>query len=67
MSNSIAYGSSPATMSTFATGTFSLEAVRISQEAKREATLCVQSWLPADEARDVLETLGLLPPRSQEA
>lgn len=32
-------------------------------DTERQAMLTVASWLPATEARDVLEALGLLPPR----
>lgn len=59
MTNSIGYAN-PAGASL---STYSLEKLRNTPRERRQATAVVQSWLPADDARDVLETLGLLPPR----
>lgn len=59
MTNSIGYAN-PAGASL---STYSLEKLNNTPHERRQATAVVQSWLPTDEARDVLETLGLLPPR----
>lgn len=59
MTNSIGYAN-PAGASL---STYSLEKLGNTLQERRQATAVVQSWLPANEARDVLESLGLLPPR----
>lgn len=59
MTNSIGYAN-PAGASL---STYSLEKLANTPHERRQATAVVQSWLPADDVRDVLETLGLLPPR----
>lgn len=62
MTNSIGYAN-PAAVNF---GTIALENLRNTPTERHKATAVVESWLPADEARDVLEALGLLPPRPQE-
>lgn len=59
MTNSIGYANPAGT----SLSTIALEKLRNTPDEEHQATLCVASWLPADEARDVLEALGLLPPR----
>jgi hypothetical protein len=59
MTNSIGYAN-PAGASL---STYLFEKLGNTPHERRQATAVVQSWLPAHEARDVLETLGLLPPR----
>ncbi|WP_432789268.1 hypothetical protein QYM46_13090 [Brevibacterium sp. K11IcPPYGO002] len=59
MTNSIGYAN-PAGASL---STYPLEKLNNTPHERRQATAVVQSWLPAHEARDVLEALGLLPPR----
>lgn len=59
MTNSIGYAN-PAGASL---STYSLEKLTNTPQERRQASAVIQSWLPAHEARDVLETLGLLPPR----
>lgn len=62
MTNSIGYAN-PAGASL---GTLALEKLRNTPHERHQASLCVASWLPAEEARKVLDMLGLLPPRPQE-
>ena len=59
MTNSIGYAN-PAGASL---STYSPEKLGNTPHERRQATAVVQSWLPAHEARDVLETLGLRLPR----
>lgn len=59
MTNSIGYAN-PAGANL---GTLALEKLRNTPHERRQATEVVQSWLPAHEAREVLEVLGLRPPR----
>lgn len=59
MTNSIGYANPAGTN----LGTIALEKLRNTPAERHKATEVVASWLPADEAHDVLEALGLLPPR----
>lgn len=59
MTNTIGYAN-PAAVNF---GTIALEKLRNTPQERHKATEVVKSWLPADHAAEVLEALGLLPPR----
>lgn len=59
MTNSIGYANPAGTNP----GTIALEKLRNTPDERHKATEVVESWLPAEQATEVLEALGLLPPR----
>lgn len=59
MTNSIGYANPAGTN----LGTIALEKLRNTPAERHKSTEVVQSWLPAEHATEVLEALGLLPPR----
>lgn len=59
MTNSIGYANPAGTN----LGTIALEKLRNTPDERHKAAEVVKSWLPAEHAAEVLEALGLLPPR----
>lgn len=51
-------------LATFATAPFTLETLKINPRTEREATEVVRSWLPDDEAHEVLTILGITDTRN---
>lgn len=62
MTNSIGYAN-PAAISF---GTIALETLRNTDREKAKAEAVIRSWLPDNEAGEVLTMLGIEPPRPQE-